>query len=45
MTSRLIRNILFGLLVAGYLYYGIQYIQKSAVSFKVIPITSFSMMP
>lgn len=31
MTSKSLRNILFGLLVAGYLYYGIQYIQKSAV--------------
>jgi hypothetical protein len=31
MTSRYLRNILFGLLVAGYVYYGVQYIQKSAV--------------
>jgi hypothetical protein len=31
MTSRYLRNILFSLLVAGYFYYGIQYIQKSAV--------------
>jgi arabinofuranosyltransferase len=31
MTSRQLRNILFGLLVAGYIYYGIQYIQKSAI--------------
>ena len=31
MTLRLIRNILFILLVAGYIYYGIQYIQKTAI--------------
>lgn len=32
MTSRLLRNILFGLLLAGYIYYGIQYIRKSAIT-------------
>ena len=31
MTSRQLRNILFGLLVAGYIFYGIQYIQKTAI--------------
>jgi hypothetical protein len=32
MTSRGLRNILFGLLVAGFIYYGIQYIDKSAIT-------------
>jgi hypothetical protein len=31
MTMRLLRNILFILLVVGYIYYGIQYIQKTAI--------------
>ena len=31
MTLRQFRNILFGLLLAGYIYYGIQYIHKSAI--------------
>ncbi|HET6823503.1 MAG TPA: hypothetical protein VFH34_12710, partial [Anaerolineales bacterium] len=32
MISRQLRNILFGLLLAGYIYYGIQYIYKSAIT-------------
>lgn len=32
MVQRQLRNILFGILVAGYLYYGFQFIQKSAVT-------------
>ena len=31
MTQRHLRNILFGLLVLGYLYYGFQFIQKSVI--------------
>lgn len=31
MPLRTIRNILFGLLLAGYVYYGLQFIEKSAV--------------
>jgi hypothetical protein len=31
MASRVLRNILFSLLVLGYLYYGFQFIQKSAI--------------
>jgi len=31
MTPRQFRNILFGLLIVGYIYYGIQYIHKSAI--------------
>lgn len=31
MTQRHLRNLLFSLLLLGYLYYGFQYIQKSAV--------------
>jgi hypothetical protein len=31
MHSRLLRNILFGLLLSGYIYYGFQFIQKSAI--------------
>ena len=30
MNTKLIRNLLFGLLVAGYLYYGLRYIQESS---------------
>ena len=32
MTSKHLRNILFGLLVLGYIYYGVRYIQKSAIT-------------
>lgn len=31
MHSRLLRNLLFGLLFLGYIYYGFQFIQKSAI--------------
>lgn len=31
MHSRYLRNLLFGLLLLGYLYYGFQFIQKSAI--------------
>ncbi|HET9915037.1 MAG TPA: hypothetical protein VFQ13_24315, partial [Anaerolineales bacterium] len=31
MHSRYLRNILFGLLLFGYIYYGFQFIQKSAI--------------
>ncbi|MGZ9235349.1 MAG: hypothetical protein ACXW4E_07480, partial [Anaerolineales bacterium] len=31
MHSRLLRNLLFGLLLLGYIYYGFQFIQKSAI--------------
>jgi len=31
MTSKHLRNLLFGLLLLGYLYYGFQYIQKSVI--------------
>jgi arabinofuranosyltransferase len=31
MPLRQLRNILFGLLVAGYIYCGLQYIQKTAI--------------
>jgi len=31
MTPKHLRNLLFGLLVLGYLYYGFQYIQKTAI--------------
>ena len=32
MTSKHLRNILFGLLVLGYIYYGVRYIQKSSIT-------------
>jgi len=32
MTSKQLRNLLFGLLVAGYIYYGFQYIQKTSIT-------------
>lgn len=31
MSSRILRNLLFGLIILGYLYYGLQYIQKTAI--------------
>jgi arabinofuranosyltransferase len=32
MNSKLIRNLLFGLLVAGYIYYGLRYIETTTVT-------------